>query len=339
MKILSCLFLTAVLFSAAASAQVSCGSVLSSNAALTADLNCSSGFTALEITADDVTLDLNGFTLSGSILQGISVSSNRVTIQGPGSISGFDLGIQSLGTTRLQVNDVDFVAVAQPLILTGTRNALIRRNRFVDAIIGVEIRAFPDPAGSLAASGNRVLGNRFNRVDVGVNVCGYTATDQRIERNRFRNMSGFAVQLETGARDNSVISNRFFSITGTGVRLSNASNNLVQDNDFDSGRLALTLLDNNGNVSPLCVAPPVIGVVTGNRIENNNINGFDGGVTAGLGVLAQPRVIANRIGGNVISNTATGLFLQTDAWVNDATGNTFSGVADPVIDQGNGNSF
>jgi len=339
MKNFLILILTTTFFSISATAQVSCGGVLTGNAALTSDLHCTSGFTAVEITADNVTLDLNGFTLSGTILQGISVSANRVTIQGPGSISGFDLGVQSVGTNRLRIEDIDFASVAQPVILTGTNNALVRRNRVVDAVIGVEIRAFPDPADSLSATGNRVIANRFNRVDVGVNVCGYTATGQRVERNRFRNVSSYGVQLETGARDSLVSNNRFSGMTGSGVRLSNASHNRVLDNAFDSGRVAITLLDNNGSVSPVCVPPPVIGVVTGNRIENNSINGFDGGLTAGLGISSDPRIIANRIGGNTISNTATGLFLQSDAWVNDATGNVFSGVADPVIDQGTGNTF
>ncbi len=233
--------------------------------------------------------------------------------------------------------------MAQPVILTGTRNALIRRSLFLDAVIGIDIKAFPDAGGIFSTStGNRVLANRFNRfnrVDMGVNVCGYTATDQRIERNRFHNVSVYGVQIETGARDNNFSASRFFNITGTGVRLSNASNNLVLDNDFDSGRLAMSLLANHGNISPNCVPPPVIGVVTGNQIENNLVNGFDGGLTAGLGTVSDPRVIANRIGANTISNTATGLFLQTDAWVNDATGNTFTGVVDPVVDQGTGNTY
>ncbi len=73
---------TLFLFSFSATAQVTCGSVLTANATLTSDLNCSSGFTAVEIAADDVTLDLNGFTLSGNILEGIHVSANRVTIRG-----------------------------------------------------------------------------------------------------------------------------------------------------------------------------------------------------------------------------------------------------------------
>ena len=83
---------------------LNCGSIINSNVTLTADLQCSS--LALSVVADNLTINLNGHTIScvgggfGGSCQlpngpiGIYVSHhNNVQILGPGTITGFGIGV------------------------------------------------------------------------------------------------------------------------------------------------------------------------------------------------------------------------------------------------------
>ncbi len=73
-----------------------CGQVVTSDAKLPADLDCP-GLTGVVIGADDVTLDLNSFTITGSDLFGtggvLSFGFDDLTIEN-GTISGFFIGVQ-----------------------------------------------------------------------------------------------------------------------------------------------------------------------------------------------------------------------------------------------------
>src|SRR6185369_3173398 len=81
-----------------------CGQTITSNTTLTADQSCDA--TGLVVGADGVTIDLNGFTLSGDRNPGhfgIDVNGHsRVTIRN-GIIRHFDAGIRSLDFTSQAV--------------------------------------------------------------------------------------------------------------------------------------------------------------------------------------------------------------------------------------------
>ena len=91
-----------------AASPVSWGDTLTANTTLDSDLTGSG--TALIIGADGITLDLNGYTLSGDIT-GYGVDNtggyDDVTIKG-GSITGFEQGIRAEGVSGLTLEDLSF---------------------------------------------------------------------------------------------------------------------------------------------------------------------------------------------------------------------------------------
>jgi hypothetical protein len=98
---------------AAAAATISCGQSLTSSATLSQNLNC--GATGLIIDADNVTLNLNGHTVSGNgIGAGITLASSAGAVTGVtvenGSVSGFADGLLlgPNGASDTQIDSVRF---------------------------------------------------------------------------------------------------------------------------------------------------------------------------------------------------------------------------------------
>lgn len=332
--------LSLVALSPAATAAVNCGDILFSSDGLAGDLDCNSGFVAVEIRGNDVVLDLNGYTLGGSILEGIVVTADRVTVRGPGIIKGFQIGMQASNANRVTVRDVDFVDVNTGITMVGARNALIVRNRFENLPgIGVNVRGFDNGTTVRPSSGNRIRRNVFRRVATGVNVCGYNATHQRIEENRFRRVLDYGIQLETGTNHNLVANNWFYNLDNTGIRITNANMNQVTSNYLEAGRVGISIHDNDGHTNPSCAQPPSLLAVTGNLVEGNSIHFHDIAVELGLGIVTTPVVIANQVDTNKLYDNQFGLWFRGDAWMNQAPGNVFTGTVTPVVDAGTGNVY
>lgn len=97
---------------------LSCGDSVVGTVVLTSDLDCSSGYTALEVANNNVTIDLNGFTLSGSRdLSGININEyDNIAIKN-GAIKGFWVGINSSRSDELNVNNVTFYEVGNGVIV------------------------------------------------------------------------------------------------------------------------------------------------------------------------------------------------------------------------------
>ena len=85
-----------LMFVPSMSSAQSCGDSITRDITLKGDLDCSSAPFAFEVFANDVTIDLNGFTLSGTnTLVGISVSDfDRLTVKN-GVVRGFSLAIRA----------------------------------------------------------------------------------------------------------------------------------------------------------------------------------------------------------------------------------------------------
>jgi len=92
-----------------ASANVACGATVTTDITLTHNLSCTS--TAFITGADDITLDLNSFTVSSSTGSGFGVDTtggfDDVTIKN-GVISGFSQGIKATGVDEFTIKDVTF---------------------------------------------------------------------------------------------------------------------------------------------------------------------------------------------------------------------------------------
>ncbi|MGW2158952.1 right-handed parallel beta-helix repeat-containing protein [Nonomuraea sp. NPDC001699] len=139
------LLLSAALMSAnpagASTSAVACGDVLTTNTTLTDDLTCPGG--ALTIGADDVDLDLNGHTITGSGTgNGLLVAGRRGTTVRNGTIAGFAYGIYvDFGGTVLTATDVRLLAPVDvwrgTVTFTGTRRdaCLLSGIRLIDGLL------------------------------------------------------------------------------------------------------------------------------------------------------------------------------------------------------------
>ena len=320
-----------------AAAQVNCGDVITSDRALTGDLDCTGGWTGIEIAAPDVMLDLNGHTLSGSIFQGVMISADRVTLRGPGVIKGFELGVQVAGAADVTIEDVLFIDLDSGLYAVGADRLDLRENIFAyipgdaAAIVGYD-------DGTVRPSRDGVAyDNRFYEVGTGLRVCGANATGHRLERNEFVRTAGYAVHLETGTSGNIVHRNWFEQSFGSGIRITNSSNNRLTENYLEDGRTGIELHDNAGAISSTCAAPPMPTVVTGNVLDSNYVGRFEVAIALGLGIDAMPRVIANRIEMSKLYDNDIGLWLREDAWRNTSIHSAFNRTTTPIVDDGTAN--
>jgi len=96
---------------------VNCGDIIVVDTKLEANLSCGSE-PGLAIDADGVTLDLNGFTISGSSLE-IGVFSggfSGITIKN-GSISGFQFGIYMVETADVEIKQLTFANQTQDSVV------------------------------------------------------------------------------------------------------------------------------------------------------------------------------------------------------------------------------
>jgi nitrous oxidase accessory protein NosD len=118
-KILPLVLAGAALFLSAPAYALSCGDVVMASVTLTSDLICTDS-NGLTVGASGITIDLNGHTIScvgapggflgscqptiaGTNRVGIgSTGHNAVTVQGPGTITGFEVGVRLANGTGLQ---------------------------------------------------------------------------------------------------------------------------------------------------------------------------------------------------------------------------------------------
>lgn len=339
MRLFTATFLT-LFFPPLSLAAVSCGDILFASDTLTGDLNCTTGSTGVEIRGDNVILDLNGHTLGGNIFQAVLVTGDRVTVRGPGTIKGFDLGVQAHDVSGLTINDIDLIGLNSGIAMTGATGALVKKNRLAYMSgIGVSIRGHEDGTAALPAIDNHVLDNKFYRIGTAINVCGYNATHQLIARNTFERIIDFGIQLETGANHNEIYNNRFYELDNTGIRLSNANMNKVTGNYLKTGRLGLAIHDNNGATSPSCAQPPSLRVVTGNVLDSNTVINHQVAASLGLGITTSPVVLGNQVDNSKFYDNQYGVWFREDAWRNQALGNAYTGTAHPIVDAGTGNTY
>jgi hypothetical protein len=104
---------------------------------LSGNLVVTTGVDGIEIIAQNVTLDLNGFTISSNVTTGQSVgigNANNGTTVRNGTISGFNTALGLGGTSNI-VEEIKVVGSGTGLALS---NAVVRRNA-VSATTGVGI--------------------------------------------------------------------------------------------------------------------------------------------------------------------------------------------------------
>jgi hypothetical protein len=107
---------------------------------LSGNLVVTTNVDAIEISASNVTLDLNGFTISSNVTTGQSVgvgNGNNATTVRNGTISGFNTAVVLGGTSNI-VEEIKVVGSGTGFVLS---NAVVRRNA-VSTTTGVGIQCF-----------------------------------------------------------------------------------------------------------------------------------------------------------------------------------------------------
>lgn len=196
---------------------VTCGAQISGDARLDNDLTCTGN--ALVVSGDDITIDLNGHTLSGNGSgNGITVSaSHGVTIFG-GSVKGFQSGIFVGGSTDVVIRDNEFSATNQAVLFQATTGSVVKHNTVTKNLA----RAFmlrPNLTGGLSTD-NIVIGNVV--IDTPTGIYLIRQPGNRILNNTVIGATVAGVDLAEGAgavSDNIIQANHLVG-GGAGIRFS-----------------------------------------------------------------------------------------------------------------------
>jgi hypothetical protein len=119
---------------------ISCGQVIDESIQLTANLNCKTD--GILVSGGDVTVDLNGFTVTGpgqnSSKIGIMVTDTKnVTVKGPGTISDFQAGVLITSGENSNISAVDLTNNHVGTFVSGSTDSNIMDNRLRDNNIGI----------------------------------------------------------------------------------------------------------------------------------------------------------------------------------------------------------
>jgi len=255
--------------SSASATDVSCGSVLTTSTTLTHDLVCDGTTDGLVIAADDVVLDLNGFTVSGpgaysTPYAGVRVTQrSRVTIT-KGTLTGWQAGVVlneawdgrvSKATASANDQGINIAGGGRHVIEKNTstlngRDAirlglstgnLVTQNTVSDNTFGIMVADF---SSSNTVSRNVVTGTR----SVGVSAFG-GAVATTFSQNQVSGSWDDGIRTSTDS-SGSVISQNTSSFNGgDGIEAANAivSRNLTLSNGQYGIRAVVGVVDGGGN--------------------------------------------------------------------------------------------
>lgn len=281
-----------------------CGAVITHDTTLTASLGpCSKG--GLVIGASNITLDLNGFSVTGRSGKtgdgvGILISGRTGVTVRNGRVSDFDAGVAIMGGSGNTVQDMLVVNNIGGAKGSSFGDGIHISGSDQNSILGNDvIHNGPfDGIGLVGASGNNVIdGNVVSESNIalstgGIRIEGPGATDNVIRSNAVSasSIDGIAVfsdqqtgQLNTGNQilDNTVVANGFGSVAagvrpGEGIRTFLRANsttiqgNNVQDNAgsgilIASGSLNNTIVSNTATGNAREAAP-------GSRFDLHDLN-------------------------------------------------------------------
>lgn len=214
------------------STSLSCGQVIKQSVKLTANLNCKTD--GIIVGADGITIDLNGFTLSGpgekSSKVGIMFADNDdVTVQGPGTIKTFQAGALFSGGQDNKISRVTFTENEIAVFETGSKNVVIEDNLMFGNSIGVAAHS---------SSGSKLTTNLFKSND----LAGVTLVNSASNELSMNTIQGSVngIFLDGQSTKNNVNSNNVLQNRGVDLNNGNGLPTNINDNVFS---------DNNCNTS------------------------------------------------------------------------------------------
>ena len=214
------------------STSLSCGQVIKQSVKLTANLDCKTD--GIIVGADGITIDLNGFTLSGpgekSSKVGIMFADNDgVTVQGPGTIQKFQAGALFSGGEDNKISRVTFTENEIAVFETGSKNVVIEDNLMFGNSIGVAAHS---------SSGSMLTTNLFKSND----LAGVTLVNSASNELSMNTIQGSVngIFLDGQSTKNNVNSNNVLQNRGVDLNNGNGLPTNINDNVFS---------DNNCNTS------------------------------------------------------------------------------------------
>jgi parallel beta-helix repeat protein len=185
--------------------EVECGASVAADLKLGNDLVCTGD--AFFVTADDVTIDLNGHTISGSATGvGITVRMRHgVTIHG-GTIQNFLTGIFVSQSSNVDIRENRLAQNREAIFLIGSSNNIVRENvAWENQLRGVMLRP---TTGGIPSTGNLVAENTLHDNPSGILV--FAQSGNTITENWIRGSSVAALDLTgpTGGSGNLFGENR-----------------------------------------------------------------------------------------------------------------------------------
>lgn len=276
--------------------QVTCGQTITHDTTLTVDLtNCPGD--GLVIGADNITLNLNGHTIDGTVTQLPACDEPPFGSEGIRA-GGYDgLRIEN-GTVQQFASGIDGGAEGQGVANSDLHGLVVRDNRFGGITFGSNL---------LLNNHNRIVGNETYGNGCGAGIFLNSADGNRVARNRSHdNQGGIGVCCSPNnlIEDNVVAHN---SDTGIAIYFGNHSHNVVRHNSvsanggdgifvgFAEGSQDNVIADNHsyGNTNGAITLEDATGnQIAGNRLDHS---GFGVLVFGDANVIARNQVtdIAN----------------------------------------------
>jgi parallel beta-helix repeat protein len=279
-----------------------CGSTVTTNLTLTADLSCPSG-DGLVVGAAGITIDLGGHTLNGAA-GGIGISNPSfatVTIRN-GAITGFGTAVQVTSAPGNVIATLHVTIAAESttgILLDAADRAQVQDNVLSGGVNAILLRADPnDP--SNRAEANVVFRNTISGSEEAIAIVG--SNDNHLINNTVTG-AATAFRIAGGSGGNDVTNNRAsVGTTGLVVDSSNNSSNTVGGNTFfmyettgisiEPGPSTTQVIGNQTFRNGVGIFAEAAGTsLGGNTADDNSVRGMIG--LAGVDDLG-----ANRASGN-----------------------------------------
>lgn len=313
----------------------SCGDSLFADVTLTADMNCTDPALthALEVRADNITIDLNGHTISGWFgIPAIVINGyNNVSVKN-GVLKNFLIGIDTLDTNGLEVTDTIFLSTTSGLILSSGSHADIYANQF---ILGHEtaIEISNHTPGKVAMH-NVIVDNEFYKPYAAVHICGLGTAENTIKNNFVWQSIGFGFVLED-TTGNEILHNEVLESDASAIRLDNSSSNLIINNSLRTGGFAGLAIYADDSPSSCLDSGDDFSVF--NNFEYNHSIDFQFGVI--LNGTDPGLVYKNDINDNKLYDDDTGIYFNSKTYANNGENNAYHGTTVPIVDLGVDNSY
>ena len=325
----SSLLLLAALIAAAPSALAqtpACGTTLIRSVTFNADMVCPPGVDGLVIGADNIAIDLNGFSIlgpnTGTSRGVVSSGFDGMKIVGPGAITDFFALVRVEGGDRHEIREIEALGFGQGIALYNTSNSVLEKSR----VGAIELGSEP----GFRAEANLIAGNDADSI----HVYGCDTYKNMVVDNQLHPATQFtAVNVYGGASGTQVTGNRI--VRGT-VLLAGVSGNTVSDNIIDNRTPSWIHAGVIASSHPSACAGWNLVDATNNLVRGNTIVGAPIGIAMAAGS-RHNKIMSNK----VYDQTFAGLRFLVDSDYNEARNNAFRpapGAVD-IVDLGQGNMW